>query len=503
VKPLRVLFVTPYYKPYLGGIERSIEQLAARLRLRGHVVGVLTTSYEFPHRYRPGLARRETIDDGVEVFRLPSWPRRALPSFSVPLVWFPPRAIAGVLETFEPDVIHWVGDGWFWAHFWTWYFGRRSGALVFTPSFHSLRPAYRWLQPINALLTRAVDRIAVLSAIEHRAIRRTYLAPETRIREVGWGVSAPSPGDLPPRGWRSDRLTVLCVGRLGEHKGQDWLLDRFVTVLPRLARPARLILVGRDEGGMAMLSERVRREGLADDVLLAGEVDDAELRRWYAHADLFALFSRYEAFGLVYLEAMAFGLPVLTHAVGATAEVAHRGAVVVAAFDAPAAEAALGRLLADDAYRHPLGEEAAAHAAEHSWDSVAARYLDLYQAARRRRALPTPSAWLPAAGAADPRAAQSGADSGADRALDHVHDQGAPAVVPRAEPFGRERVVVLAEAGALDQRAAGVDQRGVELPEAVGPQALGDQPVAVDPGRTPPDEAASVAGHEGWLTLRD
>jgi len=488
---LRVLFVSPYYKPYLGGIERSIEQLAARLQARGHVVGVLTTSYEFPHRYRADLPTRETIDGDIQIFRLPSLPRRAPPCFSVPLVWFPPHAIAAVLEHFQPDVIHWVGDGWFWAHFWTWCYGRRSAALVFTPSFHSLRPAYRWLQPINILLARAADRIVVLSGIEHRAIRRTYLAPDIRIQEIGWGVHAPTCEVRPPSGWRSDRLTVLCVGRLGEHKCQDWLLDRFVRVRSRLARPVKLVLVGRDEGGAAMLRQRVWQEGLEDDVLLVGEADDAELRRWYAHADMFALFSHYEAFGLVYLEAMAFGLPVLTHAVGATAEVAHAGAIVVPAFDATAAEAALERLLTDDAYRCALGREAAAHATQHSWEVVATRYLAVYQAARRRRALSVLEAPTSASGRID------------DRAVDHVDDERTPAMVARAESLSREGVIVLAEAGALDQRARRIDERSPEILEAVGAQPLGDQPVAVDPGRTAPDEAASVAGHEGRLGLRD
>ena len=272
---LRVLFVTPYYKAYLGGIERSIEQLAAQLVARGHVVGVLTTDYEFPRRHRPGLPAYETIDDGVMLYRLPSWPHHPPPCFSVPLVWFPPRAIGDVVESFRPDVIHRMGDGWFWTHFWTWYYGRRSAGLVFTPSFHSLRPAYRWLQPINIVLTRLVDRIAVLSSLERRAVRRTCRAPNAFIDEVGWGVTIPMPELRAPRGLRADRLTVLCVGRLGDHKGQAWLLDRFVRVRARLRRPARLVLVGRDEGAEALLRERVYRDGLEDEVLLTGEIDDA------------------------------------------------------------------------------------------------------------------------------------------------------------------------------------------------------------------------------------
>lgn len=388
--PLRVLFVAPYYKPNWGGIERAIAALDAELRAAGHATGIVATHYTFPRRWTAGLPERETLDGGLACYRVPSRPHRALPFFSVPLVWFPPRAFAAAIEDFRPDIIHWVGDGWFWGHLWTWWYGRRRAAIVFTPSFHRLIPAYRWLQPINITLSRFATRVTALSAIERRGLARTYLAPRRAVRQIGWGVSAPPADGRPPQGWEPGRRTILCIGRLGEHKGQAWLLDRVVATRSRLPAglpPPRLVLVGRDEGGEAALRERIAREGLDDLVLLAGEVEEAELRRWYAHADLFALFSHYEAFGLVYLEALAYGLPVLTHAVGATAEIlpAGSGAVVVPPFDAPSAEAALVALFAHDAHRNDLARAGRAYAARHRWPAVAARYVALYREALAER----------------------------------------------------------------------------------------------------------------------
>jgi glycosyltransferase involved in cell wall biosynthesis len=389
--PLRVLFVAPYYKPNWGGIERVIDQLSAQLRAAGHQTGILATHYAFPRRWVPGLAARETIDGGMAYYRVPSWPHRAPPFFSVPLVWFPPRAFAAALADFRPDIVHWVGDGWFWGHLWTWWHGRRHAAVVFTPSFHRLIPAYRWLQPINILLTRAADRSTALSAIERRALGRTYLAPSGRVAEIGWGIAATPSDGAPPQGWQPGRLTILCVGRIGPHKGQDWTLDRLLAVRARLpqelAARLRLVLVGRDEGGEAALRARIAREGLADLVLLTGEVADDELLRWYDRADLFVLFSRYEAFGLALLEALAHGLPALTHAVGATAEIAPdgQGAIVVPPYDAPAAEAALHALLTCEAARSAFGRAGRAHAARYSWPRVAGRFVAVYRAALDRR----------------------------------------------------------------------------------------------------------------------
>ena len=390
--PLRVLFVAPYYKPNWGGIERVIDLLSAQLRATGHQTGILATHYVFPRLHLDGFADRETIDDGMAYYRIPSWPHRAPPFFSVPLVWFPPRAFAAVLDEFRPDISHWVGDGWFWGHLWTWWYGRRGAAVVFTPSFHRLIPAYRWLQPINIALCRAADRISVLSAIERKALMRTYLAPRARMDTIGWGIAATPSDGTPPHGWQPDRLTILCVGRLGAHKGQDWTLDRLLAARARLPREIavrlRLVLVGRDEGGEADLRARIARDGLHDLVTLTGEVDDAELLRWYDHADLFVLFSHYEAFGLALVEALAHGLPAITHAVGATAEIVPDGcgAIVVPPFDAAAAENALVALLGNERARVALGRAGRAFVARYAWPQVTQRFVAVYRQARARGA---------------------------------------------------------------------------------------------------------------------
>ena len=68
-------------------------------------------------------------------------------------------------------------------------------------------------------------------------------------------------------------------------------------------------------------------------MIITGEVQDDELIAWYSKSHVFALFSHYEAFGLVYFEAMTHGLPVFTHDVGANRELLVKGAEVVARFD--------------------------------------------------------------------------------------------------------------------------------------------------------------------------
>ena len=400
--PLRVLYLTPYYRPYLGGIERAIEELSRQIQSSQDVeaVGVLTTKYSFPRVAQPDWPDRETLSDGVQVFRLPGFPRWSVPLYSVPLVWFSPRRVKQYLNEFRPNVIHFVGDGWFWGHYWARIHWGGRARFVFTPSFHTLPLVRWWLAPLNAALCRAVDDIVPLTQQEARGLRRAYLAPRHKSSIIGWGAPPPDPAVVefvrqeisaagneatsdrpsgPGDGDRRETLTILCVGRLGRHKGQLWLLDVYREAMERFNKRARLVLVGRDEGDADAITQFLQEHRLVGEVIIPGEVSDLELARWYARADLFVLFSHYEAFGLVYFEAMAYGAPVLTHDVGSNRELLHRGAVVTPRFDRQAAKDSLIELVNNDSRRRSLAEDARDYAlAEFTWPAVAEKYLALY-----------------------------------------------------------------------------------------------------------------------------
>ena len=395
--PLRVLFLTPYFRPYLGGIERAIEQLTFQIQQSDAVeaVGVLTTKYSFPRVPQPGWADRETTPEGIGIFRLDGFPRRAPPLFSVPLVWFSPAQIRQYLEEFNPNVIHFVGDGWFWGHFWSWYWFRRRARFIFTPSYHTLPLRRWWLRPINGFLCKVVERVVSLTRQEAELVRRAYWVSRPKQEVIGWGAALPQPMtssggvENPPLQREAmgaaetqvekNLITILCVGRLGRHKGQTWLLKVYQQARALFQRPVRLVLVGRDEGEEERIGQVIRAGGLADEITIAGEVSDQELAAWYARADIFALFSQYEAFGLVFFEAMAHGVPVLTHDVGANRELLVRGAEVVSTFDESAAVQHLVRLVNDDRHREQLGRDAQEYAlAEFTWPAVADKYLSIY-----------------------------------------------------------------------------------------------------------------------------
>jgi glycosyltransferase involved in cell wall biosynthesis len=297
----------------------------------------------------------------------------------VPLVWFSPWQVKRYLKEFNPNVLHFVGDGWFWGHFWSWFWYRRRARFVFTPSYHTLPVSRWWLRPLNAFICKVMDRTVSLTQQEAQQVRRDYWSPRRKQAIIGWGAS-PFTGPTPAPG--NPAVTILCVGRLGYHKGQEWLLRVYQQARTRFRSPARLVLAGRDEGGEASLRAWVDSSGLEQEIIFTGELDDAELGQWYARADLFALFSHYEAFGLVYFEALVAGVPVLTHDVGANRELLTQGAVVVPRFDQDAAVSEMVRLVNDAGYRRRLGRQGQEYALrEFTWAAVAGKYLDIYQSA--------------------------------------------------------------------------------------------------------------------------
>ena len=386
-QPLRILFLTPYFRPYLGGIERAVEQLSSQLLKSPDVaaVGVLTAKYAFPRIPHPEWPDRERTPQGIELFRLTGFPQRPPPFYSAPLVWFSPQQIRRCIRQFNPNIIHFVGDGWFWAHWQTWRIMRRRARFVFTPSYHPLPLAHCWLRPLNRRLGRAVDRVVALTRQEAAQLQRDYQVDPAKLSVIGWGAAQLTAPDNPPnRRWPDAApdapVNILCVGRLGRHKGQEWLLETYRQSRPLFNYPTRLTLVGGAEDAAGRLHTAVLDAGLQQEVHFTGELGDAALAEQYAQADLFALFSRYEAFGLVYFEAMLHGLPVLTHGVGANPELLTDGAEIVPRYGRPAAIAALARLVNEPDYRRALGAAGRAYAArEFTWPAVAQKYLSVYQ----------------------------------------------------------------------------------------------------------------------------
>lgn len=157
-------------------------------------------------------------------------------------------------------------------------------------------------------VVRRADHVITHSPGHRAAIAAEFQLPISAITVIPHGVSMPA--DVPTRLIRN-RVRVLFVGRLEHRKGADLVIAALRDALARHP-DLEAVLVGRDHDDHWQLHWReIAPPGIVDRVQFAGQVDDATLADHYAAADIFLAPSRYESFGLMFAEAMAWGLPVV------------------------------------------------------------------------------------------------------------------------------------------------------------------------------------------------
>lgn len=223
----------------------------------------------------------------------------------------------------------------------------------------------------EARVYRGAATIFSMSAFAARSLVEDYGVDPARVRVVGAGPNVAPVAHVAPR--EEDREpAILFVGRCFEPKGGPDLVAAFRWL--RHSHPrAALWIVSQD-----------RPAGLPEGAVFHGPLGPDALAALYARATLFALPTLREAFGLVLLEAMAFGLPVVATAVEAIPEiVAHgRTGLLVPPRDPAALADACAALLADPAGARRLGEAGRARLAERfGWDRAAARMLEVLRPA--------------------------------------------------------------------------------------------------------------------------
>ncbi len=184
------------------------------------------------------------------------------------------------------------------------------------------------------------------------------------------------------------RFLFLTVGGIEPRKGSLHLMEALARLKQEIAPPPVLVIVGGHSfQDHAPYRDRVLARaadiGLDEgsDVVILGTVPDAELTRWYWAADAFVFPSVKEGFGLVVLEAMAAGLPVIATDIPVFREYLNHeeGAVLARAGDAASLAAAMRRVVEDPGLRERLGAAGPRIASRFTWDASARRHEEIYE----------------------------------------------------------------------------------------------------------------------------
>lgn len=379
---MRVAHVILRYRPAVGGGEVHAREIARAQARAGAEVHVVTTRVlsEVPFAAAPALPAVED-DDGVRVHRLATTPLvRGLWGYGTRM-----RGLASTMASLEPHVVHAHGYGSEHADRLARWRPRHPWKLAV--KFYGFVPGRGALRPVKTLYDRTVGRrtlrrvdlaVAVApgdgEALRQAGCRRVALIPN--------GVDSERFRALPDRRAARARLgldgpTLLSVGRLAELKGQDRTL-RALALLRRRWPGASALFVGADAGFGRRLRSIASGLDLAGSVRFAGQVSDRHLLDAYAAADVLVHPARDEAFGLVLLEAMSSGLPVVASGAGGIPFVVGDAGAITDGEPEPIAQA-VARIFQSQAYRAELASRGRARAKVFCWGASAGRLLDLYE----------------------------------------------------------------------------------------------------------------------------
>ena len=251
-------------------------------------------------------------------------------------------------------------------------------------TFHASdgKPGYKFGRPISTIMLRRrlhkLDgRIAVSKPAMEFASK--HVPGYYNIIPNGIDLEHFSPTVSPIDRFCDGKLNILFVGRLEKRKGLNYLLKAYQQVKGEISN-SRLIIVGPGTRMRKKYEKQAVRDGLKD-VVFAGYVTYDELPRYYKTADIFcAPATGQESFGIVLLEAMAVGKPIVASNIEGYASVMTHGSegLLVPPKDDKALARSLISLMTDESLRQQMGERAKLKAMEYSWEHIAQRVLNYY-----------------------------------------------------------------------------------------------------------------------------
>ncbi len=383
---MRILFCTDTYPPQVNGVSVVTALSVQGLRARGWDVEVIAPKYPESHQV---VFAPELMQD-----QLTSIPSVPLPGYSDIRLAAPARStVRDVIERFQPDVVHSATE---------FVIGRmgQSAAMhrgiTVTTSYHTDFAKYtesygvpfmrgtvqRWIRRFHANGARI---FTPSDPSRDDLIELGLKDVEVWGRGVDDVLFHPSKRSLALRQRLSlgNAFTFLHVGRLAPEKGIDVLLNAFALVEKALGPDAVKLVVAGAGPSLAGLRERAPRN-----VTFLGNLDrQRELPALYASADAFLFASTTETLGLVVLEAMAAGLPVIATPAGGVADNLRDGenGLAFPAMDAAACASAMQRLVADRALQLTLRDGARKWSERRTWEHEMDRLDASYREVLSRR----------------------------------------------------------------------------------------------------------------------
>jgi len=378
---MKILFISDVYFPRVNGVSTSIETFRRNLQLLGHTVHLIAPEYGEPAADETGILR-------VPARRVPFDPEDRFMSYG----WVMKQL--DKLRDERYDLIHVQTP--FVAH----YLGVRLSYLLDIPcieTYHTFfeEYLYHYIPLLPKWVTRSLakrfsrhqgnslDGMVIPSRPMQRVLQDYGI--ETTMEVIATGIEPESfvPGDRPAFrekfGIAQDRPMLLFVGRVAHEKNIDFLI-KVVDQVRRQVEDVLFVIAGEGPA-RSSLEQEVRKRAMGENVRFIGYLDrHTELNHCYCAADIFIFSSRTETQGLVLLEAMAQGVPLVSTAELGTRDVLQDGAGVwIAQEELSDFSNNVVKMLANPQLRTELGELGRAYANEWSAAKQAQKMLTFYR----------------------------------------------------------------------------------------------------------------------------
>lgn len=378
---MKIGIVTQSYYPRYGGVTEHVHHTAVELRRRGHQVTIVTS------HFRKGEMNHSAHVERIGYNMLVPY-NRSFVDFTVGLSLR--QELRRVMREYDFDIVHTHCP----AAPTLPVMAIQAATCAQVGTFHSTHPR-GFLQDLfknyitDTVVSKLDARIAVSKTAEASA--RLYYPGHYHVIPNGVDVERFHPGIEPFEEWRDpDRVNLLFVGRLDPRKGVTYLLAAMPEILARTHGRARLLLIG--DSYLRSRLEAMAPSSAREHIHFMGHVPSADLPRWYATGDVFiSPASSHESFGIVLLEALATGRPVVASDIPGYRSVLEpdEHALLFPPGDVRALANAVTSLVLDESKRRDFARRGRARALEFAWPKVTERIEAVYAEALAKRGAPT------------------------------------------------------------------------------------------------------------------
>ena len=386
-----------------GGMNVYVRDFSRELACHGVQVDVFTRSQD---DCQPMI--NHDLGNGGRVIHIPAGPQRPLPVAEVGqyLDEFTENVLQfAQAENIEYDLIH--------SHYWlsglvAEKLRQAWGHVPIVHMFHTLGQMKNQIAQNDserapqarldgeAHVVQIADRIIAATPAEEQQLVELYGANRDKIVVIPPGVdlarfhAIPKDAAQARVGIPCGNKNIIFAGRIEPLKGIDTLLQAMSilqTEHPDAVKETCVAIIGGDpwadnlDDEMARLKDLRVELGIHDLVTFLGAKDQDILPNYYAAAEMVVMPSHYESFGMVALEAMAMGTPVIASEVGGLAHLVQHGVTGfhVPSRDPAALAARICDLLTNDPLRQQLGRQARAYAQQYDWSNIVQRMMGVYR----------------------------------------------------------------------------------------------------------------------------